>query len=700
VSSVAASRLDAAWHLYAAGRRDDAERRCLDILSELPTQVDALALLARIQAEAGRRYEAIATCRRSLTDRESTAEALVDHADCLLACHEAALAQTSLRTAAAMTPRHVDAWGRLGELARRRNSQAEMLRCFRIAAALSYLDGRAIYNLGIALQLSECRHEAARAFRRTLAIAPHFVEPLNNLAVLQHQLGHSAVSVVWCRRGIVLAPEFGFLYLNLGRACQLSGDQTGAWRAFGQAIALTPDLPETYFAFSNTSHSVGDLEFALSLLDRTLALDGRHANAWSNRLLLEQYRPDVSADRLNQLHRRWYDRTQPTALPALARGTAECTAPLKIGLVSPDFGRHPVGLFLVGALEALNSTSVRAVCYSARNHDDPIADRLKRSVPLWRDVVGLGVEEVCGLVASDGIEVLIDLSGHTGGNRLDVFARRAAAVQASWAGYVGTTGLATMDWLICDGYHVPAGEEGCYVERVIRLPEGYVCYLPPSGGPEPGELPALARGYVTFGSLNNPAKLNEEVLGLWASVLRGVSGSRLLLGYGGMDDPWNRRRVLQALSRRGVGAERVELRGKAEPLRMLEHYREIDIALDPRPYSGGVTTLEALWMGVPVVTWPGRSFAGRHALSHLSNLGLTETVARDAAEYVAIAADLAQDLPRLGRLRRSLRPRLLAAPLSDPRRFAQTFTRALELMLHHSRNDSPNDKSPVAVTRP
>jgi predicted O-linked N-acetylglucosamine transferase (SPINDLY family) len=167
-----------------------------------------------------------------------------------------------------------------------------------------------------------------------------------------------------------------------------------------------------------------------------------------------------------------------------------------------------------------------------------------------------------------------------------------------------------------------------------------------------------------------------------------------------MDDPWNRRRVLQALSRRGVGAERVELRGKAEPLRMLEHYREIDIALDPRPYSGGVTTLEALWMGVPVVTWPGRSFAGRHALSHLSNLGLTEMVARDAAEYVAIAAALAQDLPRLGRLRRSLRPRLLAAPLSDPRRFAQTFTRALELMLHHSRNDSPNDKSPVAVTRP
>jgi predicted O-linked N-acetylglucosamine transferase (SPINDLY family) len=230
-----------------------------------------------------------------------------------------------------------------------------------------------------------------------------------------------------------------------------------------------------------------------------------------------------------------------------------------------------------------------------------------------------------------------------------------------------------MDYLLADRWHVPEGMESHYSEKILRMPDGYVCYQPPSYAPDVSPLPAEKNGFVTFGSFNQPTKTNRDVISLWARVLKRVTGSRLLLKYRGYDDAAIRDRVLRMFAIEGIEAERIEMHGKSPHPNLLAEYQRVDIGLDTFPYSGGLTTCEALWMGVPVVTLPGATFAGRHSLSHLSNVGVTETVTSDEQEYLDCAACLAADLPRLAGIRRSLRQQMAGSPLCDAALFARNW---------------------------
>jgi predicted O-linked N-acetylglucosamine transferase (SPINDLY family) len=278
------------------------------------------------------------------------------------------------------------------------------------------------------------------------------------------------------------------------------------------------------------------------------------------------------------------------------------------------------------------------------------------------------------MIRQDGIDILVDLAGHTAGNRLPVFARKPAPVQASWAGYVGTTGLAAIDYLITDRWQSPAGSERYMAESLARLPDGYVCWSVPGHAPEVGPLPATSAGAVTFGCFNTLAKINPPVIALWARLFRQLPGSRLVLKTRELADTSVREHILELFDAEGVTAARITLEDRSPHPELLARYNGIDIALDAFPYSGGVTTIEALWMGVPVVTMPGERFASRHSLSHLSNIGLEELVADGPDDYLRIAAALARDLPRLQALRRGLRNRMRASPLLQ----SQRFTRGLE----------------------
>jgi predicted O-linked N-acetylglucosamine transferase (SPINDLY family) len=262
--------------------------------------------------------------------------------------------------------------------------------------------------------------------------------------------------------------------------------------------------------------------------------------------------------------------------------------------------------------------------------------------------------------------------GHTG-QRLEVFARKAAPFQVTWLGYVGTTGMAAMDGLVADAIHVRPGEEPYYVERVLRMPNGYACYAAPRDAPEVGELPALASGQVTFGCFNNPAKFTSAMLDAWAAILLRVPGSRLLLKFYGLDDDGVRAGLEGQFTRRGVASERVILEGQAEHRDFLEGYSRVDLALDTQPYSGGLTTCEALWMGVPVVTFPGRTFAGRHAASHLTHAGFPHFVARDLSGYVELAVSWARQPEALAIVRERMREQMLVSPLCNAERFARDF---------------------------
>jgi predicted O-linked N-acetylglucosamine transferase (SPINDLY family) len=348
-----------------------------------------------------------------------------------------------------------------------------------------------------------------------------------------------------------------------------------------------------------------------------------------------------------------------------------------VGFVSPDFGRHPVGHFLIRGLENLDRGQCETVCYCDRIIKDDLTTRLQAATTIWRDVIGLNDEQLAEQIRADRIDILFDLAGHTAGNRLLVFARKPAPIQITWIGYEGTTGLEAIDYILADRYLIPAGKETFYREQVLRMPDGYVCYDPPAAAPEAGPLPAAKNGCVRFASFNNLAKITPRVVEVWAKVLDRVPQSRLLLKYRGLGGKSVRERYLAMFTAFGVDPSRLEFAPPSDYAEYLAAYRQVDIALDPFPFGGGITTCDALWMGVPVVTCPGETFASRHGLSHLANVGLTDTIARDLDEYVALAVGLAGDLPRLATLRAGLRERMACSPLCDGKRFAEHFAEVL-----------------------
>jgi predicted O-linked N-acetylglucosamine transferase (SPINDLY family) len=349
-----------------------------------------------------------------------------------------------------------------------------------------------------------------------------------------------------------------------------------------------------------------------------------------------------------------------------------------------DFTIGPTGFLALAALEQLDRQKCWLACYADRPWEDAYTARFRQAAAAWRTIWHLSDEELAAQVLRDEIDVLVDLGGHVG-RRLLAFARRPAPWQVTWLGYVGTTGLDTMDGLIADRFHVPPGEEAAYTETVLRMPHDYICYGPPEDAPPVGPLPALARGDWTYGCFNNPAKFHPGLFDLWAEILRRVPGARLLLKYGGLDQAPLQERIGRQFAARGVDPARLVFEGWSEHRGLLARYGEVDLALDPQPYSGGLTTCEALWMGVPVVTFPGRTFAGRHATSHLHHAGLAQFVARTPQEYVDLAVSWSQRPQELATLRAGLREQVRRSPLCDAAAFARDWLALLHQTLQQRR---------------
>ena len=341
--------------------------------------------------------------------------------------------------------------------------------------------------------------------------------------------------------------------------------------------------------------------------------------------------------------------------------------------MSGDFRSHPVGFYLVGPLEARDRQATEVFCYFNDMAEDHVTARVAHGTDHWRGVFGVPDDQVASLIRHDEIDILVDLSGHTDKNRPLLFARKPAPVQVAWLGYPGTTGLSAIDYLVMDASTIPPGSNWS-TEAVVRRPHGRFCYSPPPYAPEVALPQTRPDGGVTFGSFNNLAKIGPQVVRLWARVLDAVPGSRLLLKWPELNQPSVRKRVTEAFAAAGVGPDRLELREGSGHDAMLAEYADVDIALDPFPFCGGLTSSEALWMGVPVVTLPQDRVASRQTLAFLHGIGLDDLAANSEDDYVRIAAALAADPARRAELRQTLRPRMAAAPLTD----GTTFTPGLE----------------------
>ena len=364
--------------------------------------------------------------------------------------------------------------------------------------------------------------------------------------------------------------------------------------------------------------------------------------------------------------------------PAQHENDPRSSWPAPFGLRFARSGAAPRRLFPGPRLGKPQPEQHETICYSDRIVKDDLTHRLQAAATQWRDVFGMSDQRLAEQIRADRIDILFDLAGHTAHNRLLVFARKPAPIQITWIGYEGTTGLAAMDYLLADRYVVPEGSRailsgaaycGCRTVTCVTIRRPHA--------PPVGPLPALEKGYATFGSFNNLAKITPEVVAVWAEILRRLPAARLVLKYRGLGDQAVKRRYLDLFAAHGVAPQRLELLPSSSYAEYLATYHQVDVALDPFPFSGSTTTCEALWMGVPVVTCPGETFASRHSLSHLSNVGLTETIADDLDEYVELAVSLAGDLPRLAVLRAGLRERMAASPLCDGKRFATNLASML-----------------------
>ncbi len=434
--------------------------------------------------------------------------------------------------------------------------------------------------------------------------------------------------------------------------------------------------------------------------------DTRDPSLLSGYLMSMHYNPERTQEEIFQEHLRWGPIYAP--LGEVVRAVPKDRDPdrkLRIGLMSGGFRQHPVGAMITLGLENLPADQFDLYFYTTSQSVDEITRRLKAKATSWKLIDIYGDDLVEALIRDDEIDILIELSGHAAGNRLKVIAREPAPVIVKWVGGLfNTSGIPAVDYLISDAIETPEGHDRFYTEKLIRLPDDYICYMPPRYAPPVGEAPVLKNGHVTFGCFNNPIKTNPAILEQWARILTAVPDSRLLLkskhyAYDEFNAP-----ILEVLARHGVSAERIQFEGEASHVLLMDSYNRIDIALDPWPYSGGLTTCEALWMGVPVITYPGPTFAGRHSATHLVNAGFPEFVCESWDAYVETAVALASDHARIAELRPRIRPQVAASPLCDGPRFGANLATALRTAWHDYLAKPEKAEAAIAVpalrTRP
>lgn len=517
--------------------------------------------------------------------------------------------------------------------------------------------------------------EATSSYGRALSLKPDDAEAHKNLGGALEKLGRLNEAAVAYEKAVSLKPDMAEVHGALGNILQTLGRFDAAITSYGRALVLKPDLVEVHNNLGTVLREQGRMEEAIASYRRALALKPDLPEAHNNLLMTLHYVSQISNEALLSAARHFgvmFNR--PAKIKPFAN-LRDRERRLRIGYVSGDFRYHPVGFFLTRVLRAHDRERVEIFCYSNSMIADAMTERLRETSDHWSNIAGMPDAVAASLIECDGIDILVDLSGHTADNRLLLFALRPAPVQVSWLGFFGTTGLAAMDYVLMDSVSVPAGEERWYVESVARLPRGRFCYEAPEMVPAPSSPPVFQRGHVTFGSFNNIAKLGLDIISLWARVLQAVPRSRLVLKWKSLGDESPRQRLREAFAAAGVTADRLEFRGGSPHHEMLAEYADIDIALDPFPFGGGLTSCEALWMGVPVVTLPGDRPASRQTLSFLQAMELEELAAVSPSDYVALCVALAADPDRLSHLRQSLRARMAASPICD----GPSFTRAVEV---------------------
>lgn len=584
----------------------------------------------------------------------------------------------------------------------------------------------------LSAELSEAGHlqEALEALSSAISLQPNDAEVLALQGRMTHQMGDPDQGLAYLQAAIELRPNYakaqhyiGYIYYTQARfdealqhaeiACELMPDDVDMLNTLGnilmqkfeygrardaleKAAKLAPNNYLSWNNLGNVYNAIGDLDKGLESYGKAHRVNPHAPGPFSNIITTYHYHPDKTGEEITALCKQWESKFLSSITTLSYASHNNPKKRLRVGLISDGFRGHPVGRMITSALECVPKDQMEFYFYSTNHASDGITERLKSVATQWMSVQPLKDQQVAEKIVHDGIDILIDLAGHNAGNRILAVGMRPAPIQVKWVGgLINTTGLSAIDYLISDRIETPKSVDEAYVEKIIRLPDDYICYVPPNGyEPDVGTLPAFKNGFVTLGCFNNANKLNDVVLEQWSSIMKALPGSKLLLKSMQYKSEERCRKVKETMARFGIESDRLLIEGPSSHAELLNAYNKVDISLDPWPYSGGLTTCESFLMGVPVVSFPGPTFAGRHSATHLINAGMPELVVSSWQEYRERVLELASDLDSLATIRQHLRQVLLESPVCNAPRFAKHFTNAMRAIWQRH----CEGKQPAALT--
>ncbi len=515
--------------------------------------------------------------------------------------------------------------------------------------------------------------ETIAALERSIELQPTDASAYLNLAVLFCDQGRPKEAVDVCRRCIAINPNVVSAYTQAASILLMTGCPQDAGEFSRRAMELDPENFAANNNFGEAMRQLGRITEARPYLEKAFALSPQNPAAASNFLLSLQYDHALTPEQIAQRHFTWgalvASRTPVFESHSNVRDPARR---LRIGYVSPDFRMHAVSTFFLPILLHRDRARFEVYAYANSRIEDPVTVQLRAACDRWRSIAGMSDEQVAQFIAGDAIDILVDLTGHMGDNRLPLFARKPAPIQITYLGYPGTTGLKAMDYRLTDMLADPVGmTESLHTEELLRLPRTAWSYTEPRDAPPVSNPPVLQSTHITFGSFNALAKLTSEGVGLWSNLLHQTPGSKLLIKARAFSSDDGVARIRKQFAAHQIPANRLILLPHVRPQREhLSDYARVDIALDTFPYHGTTTTCEALWMGVPAITLAGRAHVSRVGVSLLTSVGLSDLIAHSPEQYVQKAAALAADVERLQRIRKTMRQTMRTSSLMDGRAMA------------------------------
>ena len=603
----------------------------------------------------------------------------------------------------------------------------QALTYFNKAIELNPLEIHAYNNKGNIFQKKGDMLSAVDAYEKALKIDPNYVEGYSNLGNALRECGQIKKAEIILLKALELSPNYANAHNNLALVYSDMDNYEKAMESFNSAIQINPMLIDPYSNIAGLYIKKGKLDKAIYFSKRAISLASNYAQpynnlgvafsrqcnidesinnfkkaikikpdyyiAYSNYLFTLNYDHRLTSEQIFNEHSKYGNLFNNLQNNPYYLNNKDYDRPLNIGYVSPDFYQHSVAFFVEAILKNHNKDQFKVFCYADNTNIDSLSTKLRKMSYKWIVTCGINDDQLYNKIRSDKIDILVDLTGHTANNRLLVFARKAAPIQITYLGYPNTTGLKAIQYRITDEYADPPGyKENEYSEKLIRIPNNFLCYSPPDNANEAEFPPVIKNKYITFGSFNIPSKINNNVIALWSEILKKVTNSKIMLKSKYFGCQITKDLFINRFKQNGIEEDRLIIMGYLPSFN--DHrkmYDNVDISLDTFPYNGTTTTCEALWMGVPVITLNGDRHASRVGVSILNSIGLMDCIADNEDEYINKAIYLANDIELLSNIRKNLRNLMKKSPLTD----GKVFTKKLESLYRNVWKNHCNEKNKV-----